>query len=168
MEKLAALYCLWLCELCTNEDYSAELDRLFLENPEDDLLLALECPAEADGKRIDDDKLLRKLDKRATNRALFVTELFTALGDFYDKHCVSDEEFDESGKITLWQFSERCFELSSSLNVEWELNRALQYPHFTYENLDRHAGEFPLSDEEYIEEIKRNFRALFDKFKEKK
>ena len=42
MEKLAALFIEWVCELCTKGTYFAELDRLLLENPGDDLLLELE------------------------------------------------------------------------------------------------------------------------------
>ena len=43
MGKLAALCCLWAFGLGGKEEYSAELDRLFLESPEDDFLLELEC-----------------------------------------------------------------------------------------------------------------------------
>lgn len=42
MEQLAALCCLWVFGFGTKAEYSAELDRLFLENPDDDLLLELE------------------------------------------------------------------------------------------------------------------------------
>lgn len=42
MENLAALCCLWIYGFVTEKDYLAELDRLFLENPDDDFLLELE------------------------------------------------------------------------------------------------------------------------------
>lgn len=42
MEKLAALCCLWAFGLGTKEDYYSELDRLFLENSEDNFLPELE------------------------------------------------------------------------------------------------------------------------------
>ncbi len=42
MEKLTALCCLWAFGLSDKDDYVVELDRLFLENPENDLLLELE------------------------------------------------------------------------------------------------------------------------------
>ncbi|MDE7399278.1 MAG: hypothetical protein K2N06_07090 [Oscillospiraceae bacterium] len=42
MEKLAALCALWAFGLGSKEDYCKELDRLFLENPDDDFLLELE------------------------------------------------------------------------------------------------------------------------------
>lgn len=42
MEKLAALCCLWAFGLSDKDDYAAELDRLFLEKPNDDFLLELE------------------------------------------------------------------------------------------------------------------------------
>lgn len=41
-EKLAALCALWAFGLGSKEDYCKELDRLFLENPDDDFLLELE------------------------------------------------------------------------------------------------------------------------------
>ena len=42
MEKLVALCYVWAFGLSDKDDYVAELDRLFPENPEDDLLLKLE------------------------------------------------------------------------------------------------------------------------------
>lgn len=42
MEKLAALCCLWVFGFGAKAEYSAELDRLFLEDPKNDFLLELE------------------------------------------------------------------------------------------------------------------------------
>lgn len=42
MNKLAALCALWAFGLDSKEGYCKELDRLFLENPDDDFLLELE------------------------------------------------------------------------------------------------------------------------------
>lgn len=183
MEKLAALFIEWVCELCTKETYFAELNRLFLENPDDDLLLELEmiCSVEDYDVWI---KPWRALNER-TDRALFERELFITLGSFYDKYCITDKElgeiwarfddwesrekfFEETGKITLKEFSERCFELAGWLDIDNELKNVLTRPHYSFENLHRHAGEFPLTDEEYIEEIRRTFRETFDFYKEKK
>lgn len=42
MEKLTALYCLWIAGFCEKSDYERELDEMFLKDPENDLLLELE------------------------------------------------------------------------------------------------------------------------------
>lgn len=42
MEKPVALCYVWAFGLSDKDDYAAELDCLFLKNPEDDLLLELE------------------------------------------------------------------------------------------------------------------------------
>lgn len=182
LEKLAALFIEWVCELCTKETYFAELDRLFLENPEDDLLSELEMIGS-----VEDDwwKIWSALEKRITDRSLFEWEIFIALGSFYDKYCISDEECDEiwarfgsdlksrddyleeTGKITLWQFCERCFELGDSLDIDRKLKNVLIMPHYSFEHMDRYAGELPQTDEEIINEIRQTFRATFDRYKEK-
>lgn len=186
MEKLAALFIEWVCELCTKEAYFAELDRLFLENPEDDLLLELEMVGSIS---IDDydiwSKPWRALEERITDRALFEREIFIALGSFYDKYCMMDGEREEiwalfgkdrerreeyfrvSGRISLWQFCERCFELGDMLDIDRKLENVLMMPHYAFENMDRYAGELPQTDEEIIEEIRQKFRETFDYYKEK-
>lgn len=184
MEKLAALFIEWANELCTKETYFAELDRLFLENPEDDLLLELETVCSVEDYDVWS-KAWRALEERITNRALFEKEILIALGSFYYKYCMTDEELDEiwarfddwksrdnyfreSGKITLKEFCERCFELSGSLDIDRELEGVLRMPHFSFENMHRYAGELPQTDEEYIEEIRQTFRKTFDYYREKK
>lgn len=182
MEKLAALFIEWVCELCTKETYFAELNRLFLENPEDDLLLELEMIGSPE-----DDwwKAWSALEKRITDRSLFEREIFIALGSFYDKYCMPDEErdeiwarfgndvksrevfFRETGKITLWQFCERCYDLGDMLNIDRKLKNVLMMPHYSFEHMDRYAGELPQTDEEIIEEIRQKFRETFDFYKEK-
>ena len=42
MEELTALFCLWASGLGTKSGYTEKLDELFMQNPEDDLLLELE------------------------------------------------------------------------------------------------------------------------------
>ncbi|MDE6733177.1 MAG: hypothetical protein K2J77_09920 [Oscillospiraceae bacterium] len=184
MEKLAALFIEWTCELCTKEAYFAELDRLFLENPEDVFLLELEMICSVEDYDVWS-KPWRTLKERI-DRALFEREIFITLGSFYDKYCITDSEYDEicarfkgdlesreeffkeTGKITLWQFCERCFELAGSLDIDRKLKKVLMSPHYTFEHMDRYAGELPQTDEEYIEEIRQTFRKTFDFYKEKK
>ncbi|MDE6727577.1 MAG: hypothetical protein K2J80_06515 [Oscillospiraceae bacterium] len=185
MEKLAALFIEWVHELCAKETYFAELDRLILENPEDNLLLELETLCSAEDYDIWG-KFWSALEERITDRRTFEKELFNALGSFYDKYCMPDGErdeiwarfgndwesredfFKETGKITLWQFCERCFELGDSLDIDHKLKNVLMMPHYSFENMDRYAGEFPQTDEEIIEEIRQTFRKTFDFYKEKK
>lgn len=42
MEELTALFCLWVSGLGTRSEYTEKLDELFLQDPENDLLLELE------------------------------------------------------------------------------------------------------------------------------
>ncbi len=102
MEKLIALCYLWTFGLGTKDDYSAELDSLFLENPDDDFLLELEGLG----------------DDRAAARALispfvetemdvdkFGKELFCGLEKFYSENCTSQAYLATFGKMcyTMWQ-----------------------------------------------------------------
>lgn len=183
MEKLVALCYLWAFGLDDKDDYYAELNRLFLENPEDDLLLELEMLNPEDSGAWW--KAWSSLKKRITDSSLFERELFKALGDFYDKYCIFEEEskeiwerfgtdfksrdayFEETGKITLFTFCERCFELGDSLDIDRKLKNVLTMPHYSFEHMDRYAGELPQTDEEIIEEIRQKFRETFDFYKEK-
>lgn len=185
MEKLAALFILSAEKLCIKADYQAELNRMFLENPKDDLLLEIETLGIPENFN-SWSKIWDLLEGRISDRSLFEKEFFAALGNFYDMYCISDEEYEEilarfgtdweargayyreTGKITLWEFSERCFKAAHSINIDQKLENMLMNPHYAYENMDRHAGELPKTDEEYIEEIRQNFRKTFDYYKENK
>ena len=91
MEKLAALCCLWAFGLGTKEDYSEELDRLFLENPESDFLLELEnlsgCAAAW--------KKLSFLVESPLNVDVFGKELLAALEEVYNENRLSPLDFGE-------------------------------------------------------------------------
>lgn len=91
MEKLAALCCLWTFGLGTKEDYSVELDRLFLKSPEDDFLLELEnlggCAAAW--------KRLSSLVESPLNADIFGKELLAALEEVYNENRLLPLEFGE-------------------------------------------------------------------------
>lgn len=92
-----ALCCLWTNGLGTKEDYYAELDRLFLEKPEDDFLLELEdlggdCAA-AWQRIASTSQTEMDIDK-------FGRELFAALEKVYSEN-----------KIALKEFGARCYKM---------------------------------------------------------
>lgn len=145
MEKLAALCCLWALGLSDKDDYAEELDRLFLENPGDDLLLELE--------NLGDDRAAAwaRLGWSADrlNIDLFGKELFAALEKSYNEN-----------KISLAEFGERCYDL-------W---CALPYRPYKYESTEpfntlTYAGD-PLSygDERQSREL---YQYAFDYYKER-
>lgn len=95
-----ALCYVWAFGLSGKDDYAAELDRLFLENTEDDILLELEC--------LGDDRAaawarLGWLADRV-NIDLFGKELFAAL----EKVC-------KANVFPLAEFGRRCYELWCAL-----------------------------------------------------
>lgn len=92
MEKLAAMCCLWAFGLGTKEDYSEELDRLFLEDHESDFLLELEVLGSdclAAWKRIS------PLVESSLNVDVFGKELLAALEEVYNENRLSPLEFGE-------------------------------------------------------------------------
>ncbi len=91
MEKVAALCCLWAFGLGTKEDYSAELDRLFLENAEDDLLLELENLGGSSAAW----KMICPLVENSLNTDKFCKELLTVLEKTYNENRLSPVEFGE-------------------------------------------------------------------------
>lgn len=101
MEKLAALCCLWANGLGTKENYMAELDRLFLEDPGDDFLLELE------GFGNDCARAWERLGWLAggsLNIDIFGKELFAALEKVYNEN-----------KFPLDEFGRRCFKMWCAL-----------------------------------------------------
>lgn len=101
MEKLAALCCLWAFGLGTKEDYSEELDRLFLEDPESDFLLELEVLGSdclAAWKRIS------PLVESSLNVDIFGKELLAALEKVYNEN-----------RFPLAEFGRRCYEMWCAL-----------------------------------------------------
>lgn len=144
MEKLVALCCLWVFGLGTREDYYAELDRLFLENPEDDLLLELE---ELGGDRAAALARIGWLADRL-NIDLFGKELFAALEKVYNEN-----------KFPLAQFGRRCYKM-------W---CALPYRPYQYEHIEPFStliyADDPLSygDEKQSREL---YQWAFDYYKE--
>lgn len=144
MEKLVALCYVWAFGLSDKDDYAAELDCLFLKNPEDDLLLELEG--------LGDDRAaawarLGWLAERS-NINLFGKELFAALEKSYNEN-----------KISLAEFGERCYDL-------W---CALPYHPYQYEHIEPFCtltyADDPLSwgDEKQTREL---YQAAFDFYKE--
>lgn len=102
MERLAALCCLWRFGIGTKADYMIELNRLFLENSEDDFLLELE------GLGDDSAAALTKLSplvKGSSNVDVFGKELLSGLEKFYSKNCNSLSSLEEFGKMCygMWK-----------------------------------------------------------------
>lgn len=139
-----ALCYVWAFGLSGKDDYAAELDKLFLENPEDDILLELEC--------LGDDRAaawarLGWLADRV-NIDLFGKELFAALEKVYSEN-----------RSPLAEFGRRCYEL-------W---RALPYHPYQYEHIEPFStltyADDPLSygDEGQSRDL---YEAAFDYYKE--
>lgn len=146
MEKLAALCALWAFGLGSKEDYCKELDRLFLEDPDDDFLLELEnfggdCAAAW--------ACISPLVQTGINVDKFGKELFHCLEKFYLKNCNSRGSLEKFGKM--------CFELWKSLPASTDRKD----PFHTLSYADE-----PLSwgDEEQSREL---FQGMFDYYKEK-
>lgn len=99
MEKLAALCCLWANGLGTREDYMAELDRLFLEDPEEDFLLELETFGDIHGAW----NRLYPLVKGSLDREKFGKELLAALETVYNENRLSPVEFGERRLHMLYE-----------------------------------------------------------------
>lgn len=144
MEKLVALCYVWAFGLSGKDDYAAELNRLYLENPEDDILLELEC--------LGDDRAaawarLGWLADRL-NIDSFGKELFAALEKVYSEN-----------RFPLAEFGRRCCEL-------W---RALPYHPYQYEHIEPFStltyADDPLSygDEGQSRDL---YEAAFDYYKE--
>lgn len=154
MEKLAALC--FLCASYLGNEYPEELDRLFLENPDDDFLLELENL----GK--DYESALALLKEKIIDRSLFEKELFKALGEFY-----------ESEEISLRAFAIRCNDLvlgGIADYIEGAHCMSDAYRTFCWIS-DAVEGIMSADDVERITEaktaeIKRNFEELFNRYKE--
>lgn len=102
MEKLVALCYLWAFGLGDKDDYCSELDRLFLESPEDDFLLELE------GLNDDSAAALTKLSpliEGLLNVDVFGRELLSGLEEFCLENCNSLSSFEEFGKMCygMWK-----------------------------------------------------------------
>lgn len=90
MERLAALCCLWAFGLGDKDDYCSELDRLFLENPEDDFLLELEGLG---NDRVEAWEKLGRLAGSSLSIDAFGKELFAALEKIYNENRFPFEKF---------------------------------------------------------------------------
>lgn len=102
MEKLVALCYLWAFGFGTKEEYCVELDRLFLENSEDDFLLELE------GLGDDSAAALTKLSPLAEgslNVDVFGKELFGRIEKYYSEKCNTLDSLEEFGKMCygMWR-----------------------------------------------------------------
>ena len=91
MEKLAALCCLWTFGLGTKEDYSEELDRLFLKEPESDFLLELENLGDCAAAW----RRLSPLIESSLDVDKFGKELLAALEKVYNENKLSPLDFGE-------------------------------------------------------------------------
>lgn len=155
MERLAALCVLCDCEL--GNEYPEELDRLFLENPNDDFLLELENL----GKNYE--AAWELLREKITDKFYFEKELFKSLGKFY-----------ESGKITLREFAVRCNDLEDDVvsYIERKYADFFSGAFRTFCRLsDTVEGILAADEAERIieaktAEIKRDFEAVFERYKE--
>ena len=141
MEKLTALCLLWAFGFGTKEDYCAELDELFLENPEDDFLLELEnctCDAAASLAR------LSALMNGGFDVDTFGRDLFFRM-----------EKFCDSGSVSMKEFGRRGYNLWCEL--PWGFN--LDEPFYTLCWAD---------DSYYVDsEQRRYYQKAFDYYKEK-
>lgn len=146
MEKLVALCYVWAFGLSDKSDYAAELDRLFLKAPKNDLLLELE------GLGSDRAAAWARLG-RFTDRLnidLFGKELFAALEKVYSEN-----------RFTLAEFGRRCYSL-------WN---ALPYQPYQYEHIEPFCtltyADDPLSygDERQSRDL---YEWAFDYYKEQK
>lgn len=102
MEKLVALCYLWAFGFGDKEDYYAELDRMFLKNPEDDFLLELENLGGDCGAAY---ARISMLIQTGINTDKFGRELFGGLEKFYLKNFDSLSSLEEFGKMCydLWK-----------------------------------------------------------------
>jgi len=141
MEKLAVLYCLWAFGLSNKEDCLAELDRLFLENPEDDFLLELESLG-SDVRAV----CMRLTRVIGTDVDKFGVELFAALEKVYNEN-----------RFTLEEFGGRCYDLWSVLPGSF----ANDYPFLSL----CYAIDEPVFGEEHT---RKWYREVFDHYKEQK
>lgn len=119
MEKLAALCCLWLSGLGDKDSYFEELDRLFIENPEDDLLLELE------GLSGDPAGTLARFAPliNEENADKFGRVLFAKLEHYYSEN-ITDYS-------ALERFSRRTYELWSTLLILLPFDIAHSEPFLT-------------------------------------
>ncbi len=92
MEKLAALCCLWVFGFGAKAEYTAELDRLFLEDPKNDFLLELEDLGN-DGAAAWEK--ISPLVESSLNADKFGKELFAALEKIYNENRLAPLEFGE-------------------------------------------------------------------------
>lgn len=77
--------CLWISGLCTKSDYIEKLDKLFLKDPESDLLLDLE---ELSGDKRGTLARLRYINEK--NVTEFGKELFTRVERYYTENAVEN------------------------------------------------------------------------------
>lgn len=101
MEKLVALCYLWAFGLGEKEDYYSELDRLFLEDSEDDYLLELEGLSDESAAAL---TMLSPLAEGSLNVDNFGKELFTALEKVYNEN-----------RLPLAEFGECCYKMWGGL-----------------------------------------------------
>ncbi|MBD5128705.1 MAG: hypothetical protein HDT43_02085 [Ruminococcaceae bacterium] len=104
MEKLVALCYVWAFGLDDKTDYYTELDRLFLENPEDDFLLELEGLGD---NRAEAWERLGRFGESVLNIDIFGKELFAALEKVYNANI-----------FPLAEFGKRCYKLWCALPYE--------------------------------------------------
>lgn len=104
MEKLVALCYVWAFGLSDKDDYYAELDRLFLENPEDDFLLELEGLGDDRAAALE---RLGWLAGSSLNIDIFGKELFAALEKVYNEN-----------RFPLDEFGRRCYKMWCALPYE--------------------------------------------------
>lgn len=144
MEKLVALCCVWAFGLSDKNDYTAELDRLFLENPENDFLLELESLG---GDYRAAWSRLSPFIGSSVNIDGFGKELFAALEKIYVENRFPLAEF---GRIcnALWRFLPGDYDMEEPFH-------SLIY------------ADDPLSwgDEKQTREL---YQAVFDYYKEQK
>lgn len=142
-----ALCYVWAFGLSDKDDYYAELDRLFLENPEDDLLLELEGLG---NDRAEAWERIFSLAKSSLDIDIFGRELFTALKKVYKENI-----------FTLGEFGRRCYKLWCALPYEPYISEHIE-PFCTLTYAD---DPLTYGDEGQSRNL---YEAAFDYYKERK
>ena len=142
MEKLVALCYVWASGLDDKTDYYAELDKLFLENPEDDFLLELE---DLSGDCVAALARLLRIFEKEISIDKFGAELLSALEKVYKEN-----------KFTLEEFGKKCY------NMWCELPRSFSfdYPFLSF----CYTLDEPVFGEMHAREW---YQKVFDYYKEK-
>lgn len=183
LEKLAALFV--LCgsdgnELCTIEDYIAELNNRSSLYPNNMLLYKMR---KLNGDFSDFYAVYGtwlELNQCICDNALFETELFKALGKFFEEYCETnlglysqmgkkrfEEHLRKTNKISLWQFAERSeiYDFVLDYIPNPERKQFFSSPSRRLKPIHDHFGELNQAEEEILKSILEMYQTTFDYYK---